>query len=545
MRGLMQHDPLILTRFLERAAAYFPEGSVRTYEPDGELASESYADVGERARRLASGLEGLGIGPGDRVATFARNSARHLELYFGVPGAGAVLHTLNVRLHPDQVAWIADHAGDRVAFVDASLMETFAAVRRGLPALDTVVVMDDDGDGPTAPSDAAYEDLLRDGDPAFLWPEVQEDEAALLCYTSGTTGRPKGVLYSHRALVLHAFMVNQAEVIGLTSSDVVLPVVPMFHANGWGFPHAATLAGAAQVFTGRAGADPHVVGGLAESCRVTVAAGVPTVWIDLLRHLETCPHDLSSIRMIKSGGAPLPPSLVQAYEARHGVRMVQGWGMTETSPLAAIASAADALPDEERWRALSRGGRPVPGIRTRVVDKRGDDTPWDDAGMGELLVRGNWVAEGYFRGAEDPGTAAAPSPGPSAEGWLRTGDIAVVDATGSIRLTDRTKDLVKSGGEWISTIELESALMGHPAVLESAVVAAPHERWQERPVAFVVLRPGTTATADELLAFLAPRFPKWWLPDEILFVTEIPKTSVGKFDKRALRDRVRDRPATD
>ena len=542
MRGLMQHDPLILTRFLERAAAYFPEGSVQTYELDAGLAAESYAELGERARRLASALGGLGVAPGDRVATFARNSARHLELYFGVPGTGAVLHTLNVRLHPDQVAWIAEHAGDRVAFVDASLLDAFEAVRPSLPSLETVVVMDDLGHVPAVRADADYEELLRSGDPGFPWPDLPEDEAALLCYTSGTTGRPKGVLYSHRALVLHAFMVNQAEVIGLTSSDVVLPVVPMFHANGWGFPHAATLAGAAQVFTGRAGADPHVVGELVQTCRVTVAAGVPTVWIDLLRHLETCPHDLSSIRMIKSGGAALPPSLVQSYDERHGVRVVQGWGMTETSPLAAIASAADALSPGERWRALSRGGRPVPGIRTRVVDELGADTPWDDAGMGELLVRGNWVAEGYFRGEEDPGTAATSSPGPSG-GWLRTGDVAVVDASGSIRLTDRTKDLVKSGGEWISTIELESALMGHPAVLESAVVAAPHERWQERPVAFVVVRPGTTATADELLAFLAPRFAKWWLPDEILFVSEIPKTSVGKFDKRALRDRVRDRPA--
>ncbi|HXY72886.1 MAG TPA: long-chain fatty acid--CoA ligase [Actinomycetota bacterium] len=535
----MQHDPLILTRFLERAAAYFPEGIVATHEPDAELAAESYADVGERSRRLASALADLGIGSGDRVATFARNSARHLELYFAVPGAGAVLHTLNVRLHPDQIAWIVAHAGDRVAFVDASLMDAFGPVRRQVPSLEHVVVMDDLHGDTAASGDTLYEDLIRRADLTFAWPDLNEDEAALLCYTSGTTGRPKGVLYSHRALVLHAFMVNQAEVIGLTSADTVLPVVPMFHANGWGFPHAATLAGAAQVFTGRAGADAHVVGQLVETRGVTVAAGVPTVWIDLLRHLETCPHDLTSIRMIKSGGAPLPPSLVQAFDERHGVRLVQGWGMTETSPLAAIASsvAANALAPSERWQVLSRGGRPVPGIRARVVDEQGAETPWDDASMGELLVRGNWVADGYFRADEHP-AASSPETG---DGWLHTGDVAVVDASGSIRLTDRSKDLVKSGGEWISTIELESALAGHPAVLESAVVAAPHERWQERPIAFVVLRQGASATADELVAFLAPRFPKWWLPDEVLFVGEIPKTSVGKFDKRALRARVRGR----
>jgi len=544
MRGLMQHDPLVLTRILERAATYFPDGAVSTHSEADGLATETYARVDERARRLASALTGLGVRPGDRVATFAWNSARHLELYFAVPGMGAVLHTLNVRLHPDQVAWIAGHAEDRVAVVDASLAEAFEPVRRRLPSLEHVVVMNDLAAGTTPSTGPSYDDLLREGDGGFAWPDLPEDEAAFLCYTSGTTGRPKGVLYSHRSLVLHAFMVNQAEVIGLTSSDVVLPVVPMFHANGWGFPHAAALAGAALVFTGRAGADPHVIGNIVETRGVTVAAGVPTVWIDLLRHLESCSHDLGSIRMIKSGGAPLPPPLVQAFDERHGVRLVQGWGMTETSPLAAIASGRGAGETTGRWEALARGGRPVPGIRARVVDEHGADVPWDDATMGELLVRGNWVADGYFRSGDEPG-ATIGSPGPSGDGWLRTGDVAVVDATGSLRLTDRTKDLVKSGGEWISTIELESALMGHPAVLESAVVAAPDERWQERPVAFVVLRPGAAATPDELRAFLTPRFVKWWLPDEFVFVEEIPKTSVGKFDKRALRDRIRDRPAAD
>jgi len=537
----MQHDPLLLSRLIERASVYFPTNAIASNGPDGSLVEESYAAVGDRARRLASSLAHMGIGPGDRVATFAWNSSRHLELYFAVPGMGAVLHTLNVRLHPDQVAWIAGHAEDRIAFVDASLLDAFEPVRRRLPSLEQVVVMDDIGGDPP-PADPAYERLVADGDAALAWPELDEDDAALLCYTSGTTGRPKGVLYSHRALVLHAFMVNQAEVIGLTDADAVLPVVPMFHANGWGFPHAATLAGAELVFTGRAAADPHVIGELVETRGVTVAAGVPTVWIDVLRHLETCPHDLGSIRMIKSGGAPLPASLVQAFEERHGVRVVQGWGMTETSPLAAIASGDAGTDGPARWAARTRGGRPVPGIRARVVDERGAETPWDDATMGELLVRGNWVADGYFQDDEEPG-AAPGNPGPTDDGWLRTGDVAVVDKAGSLRLTDRTKDLVKSGGEWISTIELETALMGHPAVLEAAVVAAPHERWQERPVAFVVLRPDASATEDELRGFLAPRFVKWWLPDEIVFVPEIPKTSVGKFDKRALRDHVRERGA--
>jgi fatty-acyl-CoA synthase len=529
MHGRMQHEQLTLTGILERAETLHPGGRIVTRAGDGPHV-QTYADLGTRARQLASALRLHGVGPGDRVATYAWNSWRHLELYFAVPCMGAVLHTLNPRLHHEQVASIAERGGARFVFVDAALAPSFAPIAKAVPSLQPVLMHGDVDTGLPAALD--YDTMLAAGSAAFAWPELDERDACQLCYTSGTTGEPKGVLSSHRALVLHAMMNDLAEVLAITSRDVVLPVVPMFHANGWGLPHAATLAGAAQVFTGRFGADPHVVAGLIETERVTVAAGVPTVWIDVLRHLEDHPHDVSSLRLIKTGGAAVPPSLIEAYATRHDVRLLQGWGMTETSPLAALAASdaeVDDLPGDERWTAMARAGRPVPGIRIRVVDEQGAEVPADDETMGEVQVRGNWVASGYADGDGDALTA---------DGWLRTGDVATVDARGSMRITDRTKDLVKSGGEWISTIDLESALMDHPAVREAAVVGVPDDRWGERPVACVVLVDGASADQEELLAFLAPRLARWWLPGRIVFVDELPKTGVGKFDKRALRARL-------
>jgi acyl-CoA synthetase (AMP-forming)/AMP-acid ligase II len=525
MRGQMQHDPLVLTRLLERAATYSPRGQIATRTPEG-MHRETYADLGERCARLAGALRELGVGPGDRVASFAWNSWRHLELYFAVPCMGAVLHTLNIRLHPDQVAWIANHAEDRVVCVDASLLPAFAKVTPGLRTVEHVVVM---GDGDLEEA-LAYEELLEAAPPEFDWPELDENDACAMAYTSGTTGNPKGVVYSHRSMVLHTWMVNQASVLGIEETDAVMPVVPMFHANAWGLPYAATLAGAKLVFPGQYSADPPALAELIEGERVTFTAGVPTVWIGLLQYLESHEADLSSVRRIIAGGSAVPRSLIEAF-AKRGLELWQGWGMTETSPLASLSRLTPdhaGLPEPERIRVRAKQGRVVPGVQLRVVDvATGEEVPWDSKSMGEVQVRGNWVAEAYYR-PDEPGEQFS-------DGWLRTGDVAVVDEYGYIQLVDRTKDLVKSGGEWISTIELESALMGHPAVLEAAVIAVPDERWSERPLACVVLKEGAHATPEELLEFIAPQFAKWWLPDRIEFVDEIPKTSVGKFDKKVLR----------
>jgi len=448
---------------------------------------------------------------------------------------GAVLHTLNIRLHADQTAWIANHAGDRVVFVDAPLLPSFAAIAPRLSSVKHVVVMGE-ADLRPFPSSRDYEELLDDAAPDFPWPEPDENDAAAMCYTSGTTGHPKGVVYSHRSTVLHATMVNLASCLGLTDRDAVLPVVPMFHANAWGLPYAALMAGTKIVLAGAASADPVALVGMIQSERVTVTAGVPTVWTSLLHHLEATRCDLSSLRLVTVGGSAASVSMIERFKSLAGVDVVQGWGMTETGPVASLSFPTDevrGLPESEQVRMRARQGRVVPGVRFRVVSPDGRVAPWDDRTKGELEVRGNWVAESYYNDEK------------SAErfddGWLRTGDIAVVDAQGSIRIVDRAKDLVKSGGEWISSVDLELELAGHPSVLEAAVIGVPDEQWDERPLAYVVVKPGTHVTPDELRTFLSSRVPKWWLPDEIVFLAELPKTSVGKLDKKLLRQRFRER----
>jgi fatty-acyl-CoA synthase len=529
MRGLMQDDQLTLTRFLQRAMAFYPRQQIVTRTPEGDH-RETYEELGERVARLANALKGLGVGPGDRVGSFGFNTYRHLELYFAVPCMGSVLHTLNIRLHPDQVAWIANHAEDKVIFVDDVLMPVFSKIAPQLKNSQHVVVMGP-GDKGDLPNPLDYEALMGDASPSYGWPDLDEDTASAMCYTSGTTGHPKGVVYSHRSMVLHSYMINLAETVGITTRDAVLPVVPMFHANAWGMPYAATLAGAKQVFAGHLSADPEALADLIEQEGVTVLAGVPTVWIGLLQYLEKNPRDVSSIRYITAGGSAVPLSLIERFERQLGVQLIQGWGMTETGPVAALSWLTpdlEQLPEEERFRQRARQGRVVPGVSFRMVAEDGAEVPWDSKSMGEIQVKGNWVAATYYN---DPQADER-----FADGWLRTGDVAVVDEHGYLQIVDRTKDLVKSGGEWISSVELESALMGHPAVLEAAVIGVPHEQWAERPVACVVKKPDHEVDKEDLIEFLAPKFPKWWLPDDVVFVQEIPKTSVGKFDKKVLRE---------
>src|SRR3954451_2711644 len=512
MNGLMMDTPLLVRHIAERAAAVFGDREIVSRTVDG-VETSTYAEVVERARRVASALAELGVEPGDRVATFGWNSLRHLELYLAVPSMGAVLHTLNIRLFEEDLRYIVDHAEDRMIFLDASLAE-------GMPSFEGVeheVLMPD---GPGVREGALdYEELVASGDPDFAFPDLDENAAAAMCYTSGTTGRPKGVLYSHRSTLLHALSACTTDAMGMRETDSVMPVVPMFHANAWGMPYASALAGARQVFPGPRMA-PADLAGLIASERVTRAAGVPTVWQGILQ-LEPKP-DLSSLTEIKCGGSAVPEALIRGYDEHFGVHIAQGWGMTETSPLAAVSRLpGDVELDEDEAYALRAGqGRVVPLVEFRIDEESG----------GELQVRGPFVAREYY----NDDTSAEKF---TDDGWLRTGDVAKLERDSYLHLVDRTKDLVNSGGEWISSVELENEIMAHPDVLEAAVIAVPDEKWSERPCACMVVKEGATLDADGVREFLAGRVAKWWLPDRVEFIDEVPKTSVGKFDKKELRTR--------
>jgi len=517
----MQHDhPLTLQHVLWRMRTMNADRQVVTKTEDG-VDRISFGEVARRVDRLAHALTALGVGPGDRVATFGWNTQQHLELYLAVPCLGAVLHTLNIRLFPEQLTYIANHAQDRFLFADGSLEDILGPVE---PTFETIERRIDMGE--------EYEGLLAGApDTPFDWPDLDDRAAAGLCYTSGTTGNPKGVLYSHRSNMLHAIAKCLADAEAIRHGDRVLPVVPMFHANAWGFPYACAMTGADLIFPSRF-VRPETLCGLIESERVTLAAGVPTVWLDALRYADEHQPDLSSLRALVCGGSAVPESLIRAFDERHGVRVVQAWGMTETSPLASVSHAPPGAEGDAAFAARARQGRPLPLVEQRIVADDGSELPWDNEATGELEVRGPWIARDYY---EDPA-----GPEKFHDGWLRTGDIASIDAQGSIRLSDRSKDVIKSGGEWISSVDLENAIMAHPAVAECAVIAMPHERWAERPLACVVREPGQEVTPEELREHLAAHVAKWWLPDEVVFVDEVPKTSVGKFDKKALRTRLAD-----
>ena len=537
MRGLMMDYPLTIPSIVRRVEALFADRKVVSRRPDRTICRSTYRHVVDRVRRLSVALQDLGIKQGDRVATLAWASQEHLEAYLAIPSIGAVLHTLNLRLHPDDLSYIVSDAADRVLIVDESLLPLYEKFRDRVK-IAHVIVIGPVNTGQNRPDLINYETLLAAADPSrYVEPSFDENTAAAMCYTSGTTGRPKGVLYSHRAVILHSFGQGLVDTLGIGERDTILPIVPMFHVNAWGLPFTATLFGAAQVFPG-----PHLdaksVLELLVCERVTLTAGVPTVWLGVLNELDRHPseYDLSAVRGIVIGGSAAPPAMIRAYKERYGLDIVHAWGMTEMTPLGTLCNLPSSLADapaDEQFRYRSKQGTPLPFVELRARTEDGH-APWDGTTMGELEVRGPWVAAQYYNvdGPDDRFTE---------DGWFRTGDIVTIDPSGCIELTDRAKDLVKSGGEWISSVALETALMGHPCVAEAAVVAVPHPKWDERPLAVVVLKPGTQATKDDLIAFLAPQFAKWWLPDAVEFAPEIPRTSVGKFKKSVLRDQYRDR----
>jgi fatty-acyl-CoA synthase len=530
MRALMQDTPLTIDTIFRHVEQHFGDGTITTNTPRGVVRT-TYEEWAERTRRLGGVIDTLGVSGDGRVGTFGWNSQRHLELYFAAPCTGRVLHTLNIRLFPEQLTYIANHAEDEVIFVDRSVLPLLWPLIDTMKTVRHVIVMDDGGDAeiPEDPRIADYEALLADASPVDF--DVRDEGlAASMCYTSGTTGNPKGVVYSHRSTVLHTMTALSANAFGMGVRDVAMPVVPMFHANAWGIAHAAPAAGAALVLPGPV-MHPEALANLIVDEQVTFTAGVPTIWQGVLPHLAGRPHRL---REIGCGGSAVPQALSEAYREQVGLPILQAWGMTETSPLASAAVLPRRYADADNATQAAqraRAGIPIFGVEARIVDATSlKPQPWDDRATGELQVRGPWCAREYY----NPGADVVLS---TEDGWMRTGDVAAIDCYGSIRIADRTKDLIKSGGEWISSVDLENAIMSHPKVAEAAVVAVPHPKWDERPLACVVLKPGETATEQDILDHLRPLVAKWWLPDAVEFIDEVPKTSVGKFSKKDLRAR--------
>jgi fatty-acyl-CoA synthase len=536
MLGLMQDVPLTTTWILDRATQHFPDKPIVTRTATG-IERGTVGELAAQTRRLAGAIDALGVSPDGRVGTFAWNTARHVGLYFAIPGTGRVMHTLNIRYFAEHLIYTVEHAADEVVFVDRSLLPLFGQHLPRLSTVKHVVVMDDGAtcEIPDDPRIVDYDELLAGADEIELTGRVtDEQQAAAICYTTGTTGNPKGVLYSHRSTWLHSLVILTTGAFGLRESDRVLPVVPMFHANAWGLPYAAMMGGATLVMPGPDLSPPGLLD-LMESERVTIAAGVPTIWMGMLPLLDG--RDLSQLRTVISGGSAVPKSLSEAWRAKIGIPITQAWGMTELSPLGSVCtirSEVQDLPEAQLADIRATAGLAPPGVEMRIVDgDSGEVLPWDDNSSGELECRGPWVARQYYR-TDEPGEQF------TADGWLRTGDVAAISPLGYLRLVDRTKDLVKSGGEWISSVELENEIMSHPKVAEAAVIAVSHPKWSERPLACVVVRPGEELTRDEVLDYLRTRLSSWQLPDDVVFIDEVPKTSVGKFSKKTLRDRFAD-----
>ena len=540
MLGLMQNQSLLISGILKHAARHHGEAQVISRTHERTTHRYTWADVERRSRRLVRALQALGIAEGDRVGTLAWNGYRHLEVYFGAPGMGAICHTINPRLHPDDIAYIINHAADKVLFVDLSFAPLIGMIAdRIKDHVRDIVMLCDAASLPAvevAPGMRlhAYETLIDGADEDYVWPTFDENTASALCYTSGTTGRPKGVLYSHRSTILHAYAVALPDVLDLRATSRILPVVPMFHVNAWGIPYAAALTGAALVLPGQH-LDGASLAALFNAERVTMSCGVPTVWLGLLQHLRMSGEKIDTVKTIMTGGSAAPPLLIDAFRDEYGVAVAHGWGMTEVSPVGTYNAAKPAqlgLSTAEATRHMLKQGRILAGIDMKIVDGDDKELPWDGKAFGDLKVRGPWIASAYY--GEEPGSAL------DANGWFATGDVATIDPDGFMEITDRSKDVIKSGGEWISSITLENLALSHPDVGEAAVIAARHPKWDERPLLLVVPRPGRTVEPETVLSVFEGQVAKWWLPDAVLVVPELPHTATGKILKTALRDKYRD-----
>lgn len=533
MFGLMQDHPLLISRLLDFAARYHGDTEIVSRRVEGDLHRSHYAQVLQRAVQCAHALDALGIGAQERVGTLAWNGYRHFELYYAVSGSQRILHTLNPRLHPDQIAWIVNHADDRAVCFDLSFVPIIQAIAARCPQVRHWIALCAADALPAELADLpnllSYEALLDARPTSYGWPVFDEHTASSLCYTSGTTGNPKGVLYSHRSTVLHAYAAALPDVMHLSARDTVLPVVPMFHVNAWGIPYAAALTGAKLVFPGPA-LDGKSLFELMQAEGVTLAAGVPTVWLALLNYMREHRLRLPALERVIIGGAAAAPAMIRAFEEEFGIHVLHAWGMTEMSPLGTLCSLKNkhlALPKEERFAVQVKQGRPIFGVEVRVVDGEGRDLPWDGKTAGNLLVRGPWIASDYYRNE---------GPSPLQDGWFPTGDVVTIDADGYVHITDRTKDVIKSGGEWISSIELENIAMAHPEVAMAACIARPDPKWGERPLLVVVRREGSSLDRDTLLRFYEGRVAKWMIPDEVVFVPTIPLGATGKMLKNRLRE---------
>ncbi len=536
MLGLMQDQPLLISSLIDFAERHHADGEIVSRRVEGDLHRYMWADVAQRSRQVAHALDSLNLAFSSRVATLAWNGYRHLELYFGVSGSGRVLHTLNPRLHPDQVVWIANHAEDEVLCFDMSFLPIVQAVHARCPMIKTYVALCDADKLPVdsgIPNLVSYEAWIGKQSTTYQWPQFDENSASSMCYTSGTTGNPKAALYSHRSTVLHAYAAALPDVMCISARDSILPVVPMFHVNAWGIPYSAALTGAKLVFPGPA-MDGKSVYELMEAERVTYSAGVPTVWQMMLAHMKANNLKFSTMRRTVIGGSACPPAMIRAFNDDYGVEVLHAWGMTEMSPLGTLCTLKNkqlALPADAQMQIRLKQGRAIFGVDMKVVDEAGAELPWDGKSSGDLLVKGPWVIAEYFKGEGG---------NPLVNGWFPTGDVATIDVDGFLQITDRSKDVIKSGGEWISSIDVENIAMAHPAVMMAACVGMPHPKWDERPIIAVVKRPDAQVTREELLQFFEGKTAKWQIPDDVVFVDAIPLGATGKMQKMKLREMLKE-----